>query len=100
MTLSRVAAVAVLAIVMVSAPSAQVINRDPAGQQVGLPGGQEQERPSTGAIIGTVVSGTTGQPVDRVRIRLSGEGIRGTRTLYTDDDGSFTFIGLPAGAYV
>ena len=60
---------------------------------------QEAQRPP-GAIFGVVVSGTTGQPVDRVRLRLSGQGVRGGGTVYTDDDGRFAFLDLEPGAYL
>jgi len=65
-------------------------------QRPGQPSPQQEPR---GAIWGTVVSGTSGQPVDRVRLRLSGEAIRGTRTVYTNDDGQFGFVDLPGGAF-
>jgi uncharacterized protein (DUF2141 family) len=96
MTYPRLAVVAALMLT-----SATLVARQ--GTLGQLPGqvrqdGQQTQEPR-GAIWGTVVSGKTGQPVDRVRLRLSGEGIRGTRTVYSDDDGRYAFMDLPAGAY-
>jgi hypothetical protein len=53
----------------------------------------------TGAILGTVVSTATGQPVDGVRLILSGGGLHGPRQIVTDDDGRFGFAKLPAGEF-
>jgi protocatechuate 3,4-dioxygenase beta subunit len=53
--------------------------------------------PATAAIFGTVTAGDSGQPIDGVRVSLSGPEIRGSRSTFTDDDGRFAFVGLPAG---
>ena len=53
--------------------------------------------PATAAIMGTVMAADSGQPVDGVRVSLSGGGLRGSRSISTDDDGRFAFAGLPAG---
>ena len=53
----------------------------------------------TGAIFGTVVSAASGQPVDGVRLMLSGGGLQSPRQVVTDDSGGFGFAKLPAGEF-
>jgi hypothetical protein len=53
----------------------------------------------TGRVAGVVVDVAAGHPVDGVRVRLSGDGLRGSRTAVTDDDGQFSFPELPAGRF-
>ncbi|MEO8482427.1 MAG: carboxypeptidase-like regulatory domain-containing protein, partial [Acidobacteriota bacterium] len=53
----------------------------------------------TGTISGTVVGETTGNPVRRARVTLTGAELRGGRSVMTDDQGRFTFQALPAGRF-
>jgi uncharacterized protein (DUF2141 family) len=70
------------------------------GARIGVPGQGIQPAPTaTGAILGTVISASNGQPIDRVRLRLSGAELRGSRTIYSDDDGRFAFVNIPAGTF-
>ncbi len=55
--------------------------------------------PATALIMGTVVTGGTGQPADGVRLTLSGSELRGSRSTLSDDSGNFVFLGLPPGTY-
>lgn len=55
--------------------------------------------PATAFIMGTVVIAGTGQPADGVRLTLSGNELRGTRSALTDDSGNFAFLALPPGTY-
>jgi hypothetical protein len=41
-----------------------------------------------------------GHPVDRVRLTLAANTGRGSRTIYSDDDGRFVFLDLEPGAYL
>ncbi|MEO6223577.1 MAG: carboxypeptidase-like regulatory domain-containing protein [Vicinamibacterales bacterium] len=59
----------------------------------------ESQGPATAVIMGTVVIGGTGQPADGVRITLSGNELRGSRSTVTDDSGNFALLALPAGTY-
>ena len=94
---TRLAAVVVLSLSSVGLAAGQL----PTRQQAGLLRQQQPEiQEPRGAIWGVVVSGTTGQPIDRVRLRLSGDGLRGSRTVYSDDAGRFAFLDLPPGAYL
>ncbi len=52
-----------------------------------------------GLIAGVVVIADSGLPLDGVRVTLSGSEIQGSRRAQTDDDGRFTFTGLPPGRY-
>jgi hypothetical protein len=49
-------------------------------------------------IAGTVMS-DAGSPVRRARLTLSGGELRGGRSTISDDQGQFTFIGLPPGRF-
>jgi len=51
----------------------------------------------TAAIRGRVIDGQTGQSVPRARVRISG-GLQ-PREMQTDDEGRFTFTGLPASPF-
>ena len=94
---TRLAAVIVLTLSSAGLAAGQF----PTPQQARLPQPQQPAiQEPRGAIWGVVVSGTTGQPVDRVRLRLSGDGLRGSRTVYSDDAGRFAFLDLPPGAYL
>jgi hypothetical protein len=59
---------------------------------------QQTPQPS-GLIAGVVVIADSGLPLDGVRVTLSGAEIRGSRRVQTDDDGRFSFMGLPPGRY-
>jgi len=103
MTARHLVLLALLAAATVTTAASQDAMWSPTGQQIGqagLPAQQPlQQTEPRGAIWGTVVSSGTGQPVDGVRLRLSGAELRGTRTVYSDDDGRFVFVDLPAGAF-
>ncbi len=53
----------------------------------------------TGAMIGTVTMAGSGQPVEGVRVTLSGPELRSPRSAMTNDDGQFMFDKLPAGTF-
>ena len=55
-------------------------------------------RVGTGALRGRVVDGETGRALPRARVRISGPGIQRPSVL-TDEQGVFTFAGLPAGSF-
>ncbi len=60
-----------------------------------LPG---QLTTGTGLIAGTVTLSDSGTPVRRAQVMLS-DGGRGGRSAATDEEGRFSFIGLPAGRF-
>jgi uncharacterized protein (DUF2141 family) len=59
----------------------------------------QNQGPATAFIMGTAVTAGTGQPADGVRVTLSGNELRGSRSTVTDDAGNFAFPALPAGTY-
>lgn len=59
----------------------------------------QTQAPATGLIAGTVTSGSSGQPADAVLLTLSANELRGSRSVVTDDNGTFSFPSLPAGTY-
>lgn len=59
----------------------------------------DQSTTGTSAMTGTVTLEGTGTPVRRARVTLTGLESRGTGTTLTDDQGRFSFSGLPAGRY-
>jgi uncharacterized protein (DUF2141 family) len=59
----------------------------------------QSQAPATAVIMGTVVVNGTGQPADGVRLTLSGNELRGSRSALTDDSGNFAFLALPPGTY-
>ena len=61
--------------------------------------GQAPVPTGTGVMTGTVTMAGTGQPVEGVRVTLSGAELRTTRSALTNDDGQFVFDKLPAGTY-
>lgn len=61
--------------------------------------GQTPAPTGTGVMMGTVTMAGTGQPVEGVRVTLSGTELRGSRSAMTNDDGQFLFDKLPAGTY-
>ena len=53
-----------------------------------------------GAISGTVTVAGSGQPARRARVSLSGgQGVGGSRSTTTDDQGAFAFSALPEGRF-
>lgn len=77
-----------------------------AAQQAQRPGqparDTAQTRPAplgTASISGTVSVAGSGQPARKVRVNLSGEELRGSRSTSTDDQGRFSFTALPAGRF-
>jgi Carboxypeptidase regulatory-like domain len=53
-----------------------------------------------GVVRGRVVDGQTGRGIPRARVRLMGGGQPGVRpAVLSDDQGTFTFTGLPIGAF-
>jgi protocatechuate 3,4-dioxygenase beta subunit len=65
----------------------------------GLP--QRDTRPVTGSSVirGRVIDASTGAPLRRAGIRLSGAEIREMRTALTDAEGRYEFTDLPAGQF-
>lgn len=61
--------------------------------------GQTPAPTGTGVMAGTVTMAGSGQPVEGVRVTLSGAELRGSRSAMTNDDGQFVFDKLPAGTY-
>ncbi len=59
----------------------------------------QSQGPATAFIMGAVVVNGTGQPADGVRLTLSGNELRGSRSAISDDNGNFAFLALPAGTY-
>ena len=59
---------------------------------------QTPEPKGTAAILGTVTSTATGQPLEGVRLTISGAGLT-NRQIVSDDDGRFGFLNLPAGEF-
>ena len=62
---------------------------------------QPQAAPAigTGIISGVVTTGSTGAPVRRARVTLSGAELRGGRSTVTNDQGQFSFTALPPGRF-
>lgn len=50
-------------------------------------------------MLGRVVLAGTGQPVDGVRVTINGPELRGSRSVMTNEEGQFAFVGLPAGTF-
>lgn len=63
------------------------------------PPSQQQPIAGTGVIAGSVTMTGSTQPARKVRVSLSGAELRGGRTAVTDDEGRFSFTGLPPGRY-
>ena len=59
----------------------------------------QSQAPATAVIMGNVLIGGTGQPADGVRLTLSGNELRGSRSTISDDSGNFAFLALPPGTY-
>jgi hypothetical protein len=60
-----------------------------------------QPAPAVGTAIlsGSVVIAGSGQPARRARVTLSGQELRGGRSVTTDDQGRFSFTAIPAGRF-
>jgi hypothetical protein len=87
------------------------------GAAVGLHASQQQVKPplpaaplggrdaapaqptGTGVVAGTLVNATSGKPVRRGRVSLSGTEPRYGRSVTTDDQGRFSFTEVPAGLF-
>jgi hypothetical protein len=54
---------------------------------------------ATGSIAGALISLDTGRPIRRGEVTISGGDGAHAKTVTTDDQGAFSFTGLPAGAY-
>ena len=59
----------------------------------------QEQAPATAVIMGNVLIGGTGQPAEGVRLTLSGNELRGSRSTVSDDSGNFAFLALPPGTY-
>ncbi|HUR19840.1 MAG TPA: carboxypeptidase-like regulatory domain-containing protein, partial [Vicinamibacterales bacterium] len=59
----------------------------------------QTQAPATAVIMGHVLIGGSGQPADGVRLTLSGNELRGSRSTLSDDSGNFAFVALPPGTY-
>ena len=59
----------------------------------------EAAPPGTSSITGTIVVAGTGAPARRARVTLSGEALRGGRSVTSDDQGRYAFGALPPGRY-
>jgi uncharacterized protein (DUF2141 family) len=92
----RLRAAAVLALVAVVPTWGQVAVSPP---QAGRDTQTQAQAPATALIMGTVVTGSDGQPADGVRLTLSGAELRGSRSALSDDNGTFAFLALPPGTY-
>src|SRR5262249_33706958 len=71
---------------------------------VALPNGLPQRdtsKPATGTSVirGRVIDASTGAPLRRAGIRISGAEIREMRTALTDAEGRYEFTELPAGQF-
>jgi uncharacterized protein (DUF2141 family) len=64
-----------------------------------LPPSQQAPAVGTGSIAGTVTMAGGTQPARKARVSLTGAELRGGRSATTDDQGTFSFTGLPAGRY-
>jgi len=82
---------AVVCLAMSIGTAASQLTRDAQGQTPAPAG--------TGVMMGTVTMAGSGQPVEGVRVTLTGAELRGTRSAMTNDDGQFVFDKLPAGSY-
>jgi hypothetical protein len=76
-------------------PPTPVILRERIADQIAL---TTPEQTGTGAILGTITSTATGQPVEGVRVTISGTN-RSPQQIVSDDDGRFGFVNLPAGEF-
>jgi uncharacterized protein (DUF2141 family) len=97
---------ALLVLASVSAPAGQGGRGGGQGQGPGAAGRGGAPRDSalpgavgTGAISGSVTVEGSGTPVRRARVTLTGQELRGGRSVITDDNGRFAFQALPAGRY-
>jgi len=91
----RLRVVAVLALIGAVPTFGQVVPPPQAGRDTQA----QAQAPATALIMGTVVTGSGGQPADGVRLTLSGAELRGTRSALSDDNGKFAFLALPPGTY-
>jgi hypothetical protein len=90
-------------------PRAQQSPSAPAGRgnATDRPGAPRRDAPppgqdtpaGTSSIVGTIVVAGTGTPARRARVTLSGEALRGGRSVTTDDQGRYAFNSLPSGRF-
>lgn len=71
----------------------------PIAAQVRDTGGRTRPAASTASISGVVVGDTPDSRLRRAVVTLVGSGTPSTRSVVTDDDGRFAFLGLPEGRY-
>jgi protocatechuate 3,4-dioxygenase beta subunit len=88
---TAVALLAACTVALAAGQSQQPIREDPT-QPTG-------SAPHTARIAGRVLDASSGQPVTRARVMLSGAEIPDGRTTLTDDAGGFDFTHLPAGRF-
>src|SRR5690349_8710775 len=69
------------------------------GQQPARDRAARPQPVGTGQISGRVVDAENGRPMRRARVMLNGAELPGGRGTTTDDQGNFSFAGLPAGRY-
>ena len=87
------------ALVLALIGTVPVLGQVPVPPQQGGRDTAQVQAPATALIMGTVVTGSGGQPADGVRLTLSGAELRGTRSALSDDNGKFAFLALPPGTY-
>jgi uncharacterized protein (DUF2141 family) len=71
----------------------------PLAEQVRDAGRQTRPASSTASISGVVVGDAPDSRIRRAVVTLAGSGTPSTRSVVTDDDGRFAFLGLPDGRY-
>jgi uncharacterized protein (DUF2141 family) len=95
---SLIVALALGAAVGLHAAQQQVKPPLPAAPQGGRDAAPAQPT-GTGVVAGTLVNATSGKPVRRGRVSLSGTEPRYGRSVTTDDEGRFSFTEVPAGLF-
>src|SRR5688500_5650429 len=88
----RVAILIIVATVAIGAGTAEPPQGPPRDPRLG----PQAAAIGTAAISGAVTMAGTGQPARKVRVNVSGPELRGNRSTATDDQGRFSFTGLPA----
>jgi hypothetical protein len=92
--------VAVLLCASWALAAAQVVGvPQQAGQGRDAQAGATSPVTATGLLMGQVTMAGTGQPVEGVRVTLSGATVRGSRNALTNEEGEFAFLDLPAGTF-
>jgi protocatechuate 3,4-dioxygenase beta subunit len=93
----RSSAAALAAALFTASAAAQVPQVAP--PRDAAPASQQKAATGTGVIAGSILMAGSTQPARKVRVMLSGAELRGGRSAITDDQGRFSFTGLPAGRY-